>query len=321
MELTFLGTSSGTPTRARNVSAVALRHGGGRGWYLVDCGEGTQHQVLRTRLSLAQLRAIFITHVHGDHCFGLPGLLASAALAGRTKPLTLVAPQPVHRFVSTAIDAARMYLGYDLELVDVSRSGFSWRDAAVSVETVELSHRVPCWAYVFTEADRQRKLLVDKLRAEGVEAGPQWGRLQKGEDVTLADGRHLRSDDYTAYDRPPRKIIIAGDNDTPELLATACQDAHVLVHEATYSQDVADRVGPEPQHSSATRVARFAAQVGLPNLVLTHFSARYQGRHHKAPTVKELAEEARQFYRGNLVMAEDLATYRLDTELALMETE
>ena len=90
MELTFLGTSSGTPTRARNVSGVGLRHGGAKNWYLVDCGEGTQHQILRTRLSLVRLRAIFITHVHGDHCFGLPGLLGSAALAGRRDPLTIV---------------------------------------------------------------------------------------------------------------------------------------------------------------------------------------------------------------------------------------
>ncbi|MFW5824524.1 MAG: MBL fold metallo-hydrolase, partial [Marinobacter sp.] len=118
MELTFLGTSAGTPTRARNVTALALRHGGPRHWYLIDCGEGTQHQLLRTRLSVMQLQAIFITHVHGDHTFGLPGLLSSASMAGRTEPLPIIGPPQLEPFIGTALASTDSSLGFELEFIN-----------------------------------------------------------------------------------------------------------------------------------------------------------------------------------------------------------
>ncbi|MFW5823736.1 MAG: hypothetical protein ACOCVV_02085 [Marinobacter sp.] len=180
-----------------------------------------------------------------------------------------------------------------------------------------LSHRVPCRAFRFEERYLERKLLAGRLEADGVPAGPEWGRLQKGEDVTLADGRVVRSDDYTVIPRPPRRLVVAGDNDTPGLLAEACQDAHVLVHEATYTQDVADRVGPWPQHSSARQVGQFAQRVGLPYLVLTHFSSRYQFSGDRGPVIGNLADEARAAYSGGLHLARDFLRLRLGRDLCL----
>lgn len=321
MIFTFLGTSAGTPTKLRNVSALALEHGEDRGWYLVDCGEGTQHQLLHTRHSLQRLRAIFITHVHGDHTYGLPGLLASASMAGRTDPLPVIAPAPLRAFIDTAITAADSTLNYELEFIEVGAPDFHWQDSALSVTTTALSHRVPCYAYRFTELHLEKSLLIDKLNADGIAAGPAWGELQKGQDVTLDDGRILRSADYTTANRRPRRIIVGGDNDTPGLLREACQDVQVLIHEATYTQEVSDRVGPTPQHSSAAQVAQFAESVGLPNLVLTHFSSRYQFMHKSAPLVEDLATEARQFYRGNLHLARDFAEYHLKKDLSLAPAE
>src|SRR5688572_24405843 len=135
MQFTFLGTSAGTPTKSRNVTGLALQHGNGRGWYLIDCGEGTQHQVLRTPYSLQQLRAIFITHVHGDHTYGLPGLLASASMAGRTTPLQIVAPSSIREFVQVTLRATDSTLTYPLDFADTGAPDFSWSDESIHVST------------------------------------------------------------------------------------------------------------------------------------------------------------------------------------------
>ncbi|KXS47938.1 MAG: binuclear zinc phosphodiesterase, partial [Marinobacter sp. T13-3] len=172
-----------------------------------------------------------------------------------------------------------------------------------------------------TERNIERQLQQEKLQADGIEPGPEWGELQKGKDVLLPDGRLLKADDYTQIARDPRRIIVAGDNDTPERLTDACQDAHVLIHEATYTQEVSERVGPWPQHSSAEQVARFARQVQLPNLVLTHFSSRYQSGPGGTPHINQLAAEAMQHYKGQLFLARDFDTYRLEKDFSLQRLE
>ncbi|CCG94538.1 binuclear zinc phosphodiesterase [Marinobacter nauticus ATCC 49840] len=321
MEFTFLGTSAGTPTRSRNVTGLALCLSGPKPWYLVDCGEGTQHQLMRTRYSVMQLRAIFITHIHGDHIFGLPGLLTSASMLGRTEPLDIIAPPQVRRFIDAVIENSDSSLSYPLNFINSEAPDFYWQDDHLGVTNVALSHRVPCRAYVFTERNLERQLQKEKLVADGIEPGPQWGDLQKGKDVLLDDGRLLRSDDYTHIPRTARKIIVGGDNDTPELLKDACQGTHVLIHEATYTQDVADRVGPWPQHSSAQQVARFAQATKLPNLVLTHFSSRYQSAPGGSPHINQLAAEALQHYKGQLFLARDFDTYRLEKDFQLHKVD
>jgi len=321
MEFTFLGTSAGTPTRSRNVTGLALCLSGPKPWYLVDCGEGTQHQLMRTRYSVMQLRAIFITHIHGDHIFGLPGLLTSASMLGRTEPLDIIAPPQVRRFIDAVIENSDSSLSYPLNFTNSEAPDFYWQDDHLGVTNVALSHRVPCRAYVFTERNLERQLQKEKLVADGIEPGPEWGDLQKGKDVLLDDGRLLRSDDYTHIPRTARKIIVGGDNDTPELLKDACQGTHVLIHEATYTQDVADRVGPWPQHSSAQQVARFAQATKLPNLVLTHFSSRYQSAPGGSPHINQLAAEALQHYTGQLFLARDFDTYRLEKDFQLHKVD
>ncbi|MBB3219267.1 ribonuclease Z [Pseudoduganella umbonata] len=317
MELQFLGTSSGTPTRTRNVAGLALRTAGG--WVLVDCGEGTQHRILRTNHSPHDLRAIFITHLHGDHCYGLPGLLASAGLLNRTAPLAIVGPAPLERYVRGVMETTALQLPYPVEFIDVEDAARDGLLSDLAVSATPLSHRIPSYAYGFTEKAVERRLDADRLAAAGVPRGPLWGALQAGNEVTLPDGRAIRPADVLQPPRRPRRIVIAGDNDTPALLADAVRDAHVLVHEATYTEAILAKVGPGPQHSSALRVARFAREAAIPNLVLTHFSPRYQDT--AGPlTLADIEAEARTEYTGNLFLARDLARHALDREGMLSES-
>lgn len=328
MEFQFLGTAAGTPTRARNVSALALSASGGKPWVLVDCGEATQHRILRTRHSLHELRAVFITHMHGDHCYGLPGLLASAGMQNRSAPLLVVGPPALRAFLDGVMAGTELGLPFPLEFVDVH--GIAGEGAAplalpdIDVRAVALSHRVPCWAYVFTERDPARRLDKARLIEAGVPSGPVWGALQRGEDVALGDGRMLRAADWLAAPRKPRTVIVGGDNDRPALLVDAARTAEVLVHEATYTEDVLQKVGPAPQHSSAAMTAGAAAAAGVPNLVLTHFSPRYrdgEAGSGRGPTMGDLEQEARAAYGGRLFLARDFERYVLDREGVLERVE
>ena len=312
MEFQFLGTSSGTPSKTRNVSGLALRGPGG-GWSLVDCGEGTQHRILHTPLSLHDLRAVFITHLHGDHCYGLPGLLASAGMLNRTAPLALVGPPALRTFIDGVMATSELGLPYPLEFIAVDDLAGTPILPDLVVDAIALSHRMPSWAYRFTERAVERKLDAARLRAAGIAPGPAWGELQQGVDAVLDDGRVLHAADWLLAPRKARTVIVGGDNDTPDLLLEAARTAEVLIHEATYTEEVLLKVGPGPMHSSALRVARMAQEARLPNLVLTHFSPRYQDG--EGPlSMGALEAEARAVYDGHLFLARDFDRYVLDRD-------
>lgn len=314
MRITFLGTSAGTPTRQRNVSGLALALDDARDWYLFDCGEGTQHRLQHTPYSIAKLRAIFITHVHGDHCYGLPGLIASANMSGRRAPLTICAPDGIEQFIrATFAHTDIRELRFPLEFVRSDHPDFHYRDKHLSVSAHPLSHRVPCFAYRAQERP-PRHLLTSRLDALGVERGPLWQRLQRGEEIILEDGRQIRPDEVSESAWQPRSLIIGGDNDQPELLHELMCRSDAMVHEATFTEDVLAKVGPQYMHSTAAMVAKAAARSQLRHLILTHFSQRYRlkGGGEIAHSIGDLRREAQQYYRGNLLMAEDLECYQLE---------
>tara|TARA_R110002012_G_scaffold171890_1_gene336830 strand:+ start:702 stop:1664 length:963 start_codon:yes stop_codon:yes gene_type:complete len=309
MNLLFLGTSAGVPTKARNVSGVALRESKGKGWYLIDCGEGTQHQVLHTKLSFHSLKAIFITHVHGDHCYGLPGILASAGMGGRKSPLTIVAPAGIKSWLEATCEATQLCLPFALEFIDSDELP-SIEFESMAITTHRLSHRAPSYAYGFTERKVDAALDVDKLTEKGIPRGPLWGQLKQGFDIEF-EGERLKSHDYLIFKHKPRKVVIAGDNDQPDLLMDACEGAQVLVHEATYTEEMAQKAG-DVGHSYAKLVATFAESVQLPNLVLTHFSPRYQPHPLAAPSIEDIRQEALRVYSSSLYLARDFGEYTLD---------
>lgn len=308
LKLTFLGTSSGTPTRRRNVSGLAVQTVLNADWFLFDCGEGTQQRLLRTPLSLHDMAAVFITHVHGDHCYGLPGLLASAGMGKRTKPLKLVAPLPVWQWFQATRELTDLHLPYEVEHVDVESRSLVYEVPGVRVERHVLRHRVPSHAYRMQVQTRRARLKAEALKATGLPPGPAWRALQTGEDVSF-NGAVLRSADFTETQVATATAVLGGDNAAPALLHDACQDAQLLVHEATYTQDVLDKVGPGPMHSSARLLAEAAQAAGVPNLVLTHFSARHQNDEGMAA----LMAETQAHYSGHAFLANDLDVYELDS--------
>jgi ribonuclease Z len=319
MRFTFLGTAAGVPTRDRNVTGLAIAMKHQRDWYLVDCGEGTQHQLQRTHYSLAKLRAIFITHVHGDHCYGLPGLIASAQMGGRSEALVICAPAGIAEF----IDAVRRHtdlqqLSYPLHFMRSDAADFQYDDGQFRVDSTALSHRVPSYAYRFTEHVRERHIDADLIAAAGVPRGPLWGELQHGHSVTLENGRTVTAEEVCPIARDARRIIVGGDNDRPDLLAAKLRDSDVLIHEATFTEDVLARVGPQPQHSSAAQVAAAAQAAQLPHLILTHFSQRYRRQAGAGHSIADIYREARAAYQGNLMLADDFASYELDTDKKLL---
>lgn len=308
LQFTFLGTSSGVPSLMRNVSGLAVHHSKSKDWILVDAGEGTQHQIQRAKLSLQHLKAICITHVHGDHCYGLMGLLASAGMNARKESLTIIAPKNIQLWFEATQHLTDLHLPYPLHFIDVSTLDTAMPiNDSMQISAIALHHRVESYAFAITATHTQKKLKTDLLDAIGLAKGKAWGDLQQGKDIEW-QGQILKSVDYVDIQQHQVKAVIGGDNDQPDLLKTACLDANVLVHESTYTQATLDKVGTAPMHSSAKMVAEFAQSVQLPNLILTHFSARY----HDAGGMKLISEEAEQFYQGNLVLAEDLASYELN---------
>ncbi|NVJ56977.1 MAG: ribonuclease Z [Vibrionaceae bacterium] len=311
MELCFLGTSSGVPTKTRNVTAVALKESKGKGWFLVDCGEATQHQLLKSSLTVNNLQAILITHIHGDHCYGLPGLLASAAMNHRTEPLTIIAPKAIQDWFEATQKFTQLYLPYPLRFID-AESLPSVTIGQFTIDLTPLTHRVPSFAYRFTESTIKSYLDFEKLAQHNIPRGPIWGQLVKGKDVVF-DGKVLKSRDFTYYSHPPRRIIIAGDNSEPEKLTEFSRDCHALVHEATYAKELAVQA-KEYGHSYAELVAQFAEKTQINNLVLTHFSPRYRAELNADTSIEQLRSEAEKVYRGRLFLAQDLARFRMDTQ-------
>ncbi len=347
LQLTFLGTSAGVPTKARNVTALAIeclnpylkgakqQSKKSRPWLLIDCGEGTQQQLLHTKLSLHQLTAICITHVHGDHCYGLPGLLANAAMSGRTEPLTLIAPKAIATFLDSITLTTELHFPYAVNFIAIeelmlkaSKATESSKDKGkfdielgeqhrLKIDITLLSHRVPSHAFGITQYISRRVLDTDKLHAEGIAAGPLWGQLQQGIDVCTATGQTLSAAEYVNTEQQRTRVVIAGDNDAPEKLSEAISHTDLLVHEATYTADVLAAIQAkgltfDPMHSSAQQVGRFAQQSGLNNLILTHFSARYQSFDNPNSDTANMGHirlDATSAYQGNLWLAADFDQY------------
>lgn len=301
MQLVFLGTSSGAPTRARNVTSMALRLPESREVWLFDCGEATQHQLLRSQLSPSQIRRIFITHLHGDHVFGLPGLIASMGLAGDTEDLTIFGPRGLRDFLTSVFRATYFRPGFPLRIEETA-CGDLVRTAHVTVSAKRLAHNIPTFGYRVEEETKAGHLDPEKALALGVPAGPLFGALKRGEDVVLGDGRVVHGTDVCGAPIPGRKVAFVTDTTPCSSAIDLALDADVLVHEATYGMDQAE-VAPARAHSTTHDAAHIALQAGARLLMLTHISPRYAPGNPR--TADDLLSEARTIF-PNAILAHDL---------------
>jgi ribonuclease Z len=305
VQVTFLGTSSGVPTRARNVSAVALRLPQRSELWLFDCGEGTQHQFLRSDLRLSQLRRVFVTHMHGDHVFGLPGLLASLGLAGSSDGVDLYGPDPLEAYLQGVLRTSSTRIGYPLAVHRVREAAENGtvllEDDDIIVRTTPLTHRVPAYAYRIEQKPRPGRFDVDQARALAIPPGPIYAALKRGETVSLDDGRRIDGRQLCGPTRPGVSVVYCTDTVFCEAAVALARGADLLIHEATFSHGEAE-MAFQRQHSTSTMAAQTAAEAGVQQLVLTHLSPRYAPGN--AISADDLLAEARAIF-PNTVLAKD----------------
>jgi len=313
LQVTFLGTSSGVPTRARNVSAVALRLPQRAEMWLFDCGEGTQHQFLRSDLRLSQLRRIFITHMHGDHVFGLPGLLASLGLSGSSSAgIDLYGPDPLEGFLNGSLRGSSTRIGYPLQVHrsrPAAESGaVLFEDEDLRVRCTPLIHRVPAYAYRVDQKPLAGRFDIAKAQELGIPPGPIYAQLKRGETVELDDGRSIDGRELCGPDREGVSIVYCTDTVFSEAAVELARGADLLIHESTFAHEEAD-MAFQKQHSTSTMAAQTAAEAGVGQLVLTHLSPRYAPGN--AVTADDLLAEAQAIF-PNTVLAKDFM--RLDVK-------
>lgn len=304
MQLTFLGTSSGVPTRSRNVSAIALRLPQRSELWLFDCGEGTQHQFLRSDLKVGQLRRIFVTHMHGDHIFGIMGLLASCGLAGNPERIDLYGPRPLGAYLHDSGLHSQTRFSYPVQVHGVE-DGLVYEDQEFVVRSGLLKHRIPAHGYRIEEKDRPGRFDLAKAQALGIPPGPVYGQLKAGQRVTLADGRIIRGAELCGPIRPGRKIAYCTDTIFCEGAVDLAQGVDVLIHEATFAHQDAEQAF-QSLHSTSTMAAQVALAAGVKQLILTHFSPRYAPGN--ALTLDNLLAEAQSIF-PNTMLAHDFLTY------------
>jgi ribonuclease Z len=275
LKLIFLGTSAGRPTLHRNVTSIALLlpHAHGRFW-LFDAGEGTQHQLQRAKLKLSKLERIFITHMHGDHVYGLPGLLSSRTFHDGAGKLRLYGPPGLKGFIEGAMRYSELHLNYELDVTEIEPGPIALDDGSCTVEAGELSHRVRVFGYRVTEAPRPGPLLTSLLAERGVEPGPLYGRLKRGEDVELPDGRKILASEALGPATEGRVVTILGDTSPCEEAVRLAAHADLLVHESTFGAGLEEKAASYG-HSTILQAAKTAERAQARRLAVTHFSARY----------------------------------------------
>jgi ribonuclease Z len=282
LSVVFAGTAGSVPTARRGLPATLVRRGGDR--ILFDCGEGTQRQLIRT-VGLPEIREVFITHLHLDHWLGLPGMITSFGLRGRTRQLTVFGPPGLRAAVGRVVALGR--LGYHVEVAELDDDEVIDYDD-FSIEVIGVRHRgPPAYGYVLREAPRPGRFDAALAEARGVRPGPDFGRLQHGEVV---DG--VRPEEVIGEERPGRTVVLSGDTAPCDAVRAAAYRADLLVHDATFTDEELDRA-METRHSTARQAAEIALESEVRMLALTHLSTRYGGG--------EIKREARAVFENSVV--------------------
>ncbi|KXB03351.1 ribonuclease Z [candidate division MSBL1 archaeon SCGC-AAA261G05] len=301
LKIIFLGTSGSMPTAERGLTSIIIRREGEV--LIFDCGEGSQRQMIRAGFSPMKIDAIFITHYHGDHFLGIAGLVQTLSLMDRERKLEIYGPPGTEEKIGTFLTLPTFTLKFEVQIQDIT-PGAGIRRKGYEIRTCETQHGVPGIAYALVEDERPGKFYPEKAEELGVKPGPDFSRLQNGEEIEAADGSIVKPDQVMGPPRPGRKIVYSGDTKPIDQMIKFSQGADILIHDATLASDLQE-LADEGGHSTPIDAAKIAKEAGVERLILTHVSPRY-------PDSSELEDEAKEVFPDTRV-AEDFM--ELEVEL------
>jgi ribonuclease Z len=296
IRVVFLGTSGAIPTLQRSLPAVIIQRG--NEMFMLDCGESVQRQMLKAKVGFQRITKIFISHLHGDHVLGLPGLLQSMALMNRKRSIDVYGPEGIAAFLTGVQEALHFGLTFDVQIREIHDAGTVCDETDYTMTAAWTNHVTPTLAYAFLEKTRPGKFFPEKAESLGIPKGILWSRLQHGKAVTLPNGKVVRSDQVTGPKRRGRKIVYSGDTRPFEEFAKFAKGADLLIHEATFEDALADKADLDG-HSTPSQAATQAKSAKVGKLVLTHISARYND-------VGVLLEQARKIFPNTSVASDFL---------------
>jgi len=294
LRVVFLGTAGSVPTPKRSLPAILIQRKGEQ--IMFDCGEGVQRQMIKAKAGFHRKMKVFISHMHGDHVLGLPGLLQTMALLDREKKLEVYGPPGIKRFLEDIRETVQFVLTFPVEIHEINEAGIVCEEEEYVVHAVWANHVIPSLAYAFMEKPRPGKFYPEKAKTLGVPEGPLWSRLQHGHKVKLPDGRVVKPEDVTGPLRIGRKIVYTGDTRPFKGFVRFAADADLLIHDATLDDGLAER-SEEDGHSTPSQAAKNAKKAKVKQLILTHISARYDD-------TSVLVEQAQKIFKKTQV-AED----------------
>ncbi|HER23450.1 MAG TPA: ribonuclease Z [Candidatus Atribacteria bacterium] len=314
MKALFLGTGSGIPTSIRNVSSIALVFINKNKLWLFDCGESTQQQIQKTSLKLSKLEKIFISHLHGDHLFGLPGLLASRGLRSgeNQKKIQVFGPEDIDIYLQETLNITKTYIPYEIEIKIIPTNlstGIIWEDEEVVVRYTEVNHNVRTYAYSVEEKKDRNHFLIEKARRLNIPPGPIYRTLKEGKAVELPNGRIFQGKDFLSKVKKGRKLVFSGDTTYCKNLLHLAKCADLLIHEATFSQQE-DDLAKRNFHSTTTIAAQVAQEAQVKQLIITHISSRYSSNNKLTIKESDLLTEAQSIFPVT-ILAEDFMEYEI----------
>jgi len=293
MKLVFLGTSAAQPTPERGLTCICLEKEGEI--LMFDAGEGAQISYLKSGLGWNKKMKIFVTHLHGDHCIGILGLLQTMTLQNRIEPMEIYGPDGIEEFIAANIKVLNFGLSFPVMITTV-REGTIVNEKTYTINSCEADHSVTSYSYLFQEKDKPGRFFPDKAKELGVPEGELWHKLQTGQDIQVGD-KIVKSYDVLGEKRPGKKIGISGDTRPTKKLEEFFKDCDYLSFDSTFSHELQDKA-LETHHSTAKEAAELAKKANVSNLILTHFSARYNDE-------SVLLEEAKTIH-SSVIAAKDL---------------
>jgi ribonuclease Z len=300
MQVIFLGTAASIPTVARALPSVVVKRK--NEILMFDCGEGVQRQMIKAGVGFHKKMKVFVSHMHGDHVLGLPGLLQTMSLLDRTQKLEVYGPVGIKEFTKGIERTVQFVLTFPVEIHEIENEDVVCEEKEYTVQVAKTDHAIPSLAYALLEKPRPGRFNPEKAKALGVPEGPLWSRLQHNEKVKIATGKVIKPEQVVSASRPGRKIVYSGDTRPTRSLLRLAENADLLIHEATFDNELIEKA-KEDGHSTPSQAAGTAKKAKVKRLILTHLSSRYK-------SAQPLLEQAKKIF-PNVDVAEDFMEFEV----------